>query len=140
MALQYARCQNEQMCLESVKRNWRAFEFAGIKTEALNQEAVRQNGLLLEYIQYQPTPELALEAVKQNGRAVAYVREGMDEIYREAILQTPEAVCLIDRDELVEFASKEENFEICKYLMKQFDLDFMYIEKKILPYLLRKGF
>ena len=49
-------------------------------------EAVKQNGLLLKYIERQ-NPEICLVAIKQNSDALQYVKEQLSEICLEAVKQ-----------------------------------------------------
>ncbi len=61
-----------------MKKDWNDFEYC--------LEAVKQNGLTLEYVKEQ-TPEICLEAVKRDGYAIEYVKEQTPEICLEAVKQ-----------------------------------------------------
>jgi hypothetical protein len=56
------------------------------KTPEICLEAVKQNGLALEFVKEQ-TPEICLEAVKQDGLALEFVKERTPEICIEAVKQ-----------------------------------------------------
>jgi len=58
--------------LRKVKQNGYALQYAREQTSEICLEAVKQNGLALEYVKEQ-TPEICLEAVKQDGYALQYV-------------------------------------------------------------------
>lgn len=64
--------QNDDICLATVQRNCRSFEYVENQTDEICLAAVRQNGLLLDFVDFQ-TPEICLASVKQNGLALQFV-------------------------------------------------------------------
>ena len=57
------KVKQDGLYLKRIKKN---------QTEAICLEAVKQNGLALEYVNKQ-TPEICLAAVRQNGKALEFV-------------------------------------------------------------------
>ena len=83
--------QTPEICLEAVKQNWKALQYAKEQTLEVCLEALKQSyGRALRYIDNQ-TPEICIAAVQQNGWILEYVREQTPEICVEAIKREPEA-------------------------------------------------
>ena len=74
-------------------------------------EAVKKDGMKLMFVKHQ-TPAICLEAVKQNSRALRCVDDQTFEICCEAVKQDPEAIEFIRSDKLREKVAKIFNIKI----------------------------
>ena len=77
--------------LEAVKENGLALEYVQNQTPEICMEAVKQNGWALQFVKNQ-TPELCMTAVKENGFALEFVKNQTPEIIAAAIEQDPGAI------------------------------------------------
>ncbi|MCC0726714.1 hypothetical protein KGF51_09880 [Clostridioides sp. ZZV14-6045] len=87
-----AQKQNYEMCLESVKNDkeallyirWNELNLTKEQKNNIYLEAVRNDGLALEYIDEQ-TEEICIEAIRQANQAVLFVKNMTKNIYLESI-------------------------------------------------------
>ncbi|MGL5312651.1 MAG: hypothetical protein ACRC92_05355, partial [Peptostreptococcaceae bacterium] len=140
LALQYAKYQNELICLAAINENISAYKYITNKTPKLNLRAIQidptlikemdiydqteevmlatisQNGLLLKYIRNQ-TPKICMEAINQNHLAFSYVKDKNENICNEIVKVNGLALELI----------KNQTPEICKNAIRQnpFSLQFV---------------
>lgn len=77
--------------LRRVKQNPAIIRFIDHPSEALINEAISINGLLLSVIKKQ-TPTICFKAVKNNWRSIVYVENQTKKIWTEAISQNPMAL------------------------------------------------
>lgn len=63
---------DEEQCIEAIKRDWIIFFDIKKRTKKINKEAVKQNWELLEYIA-DADDYVYDEAIKQNGNALKYI-------------------------------------------------------------------
>lgn len=82
--LEFVENQSEEMCLNAVWQNGEAIEFVKNRTEEICNLAVRKNGLMLKYVENQ-TKNICLAAIINNAKAIEFVKEQTEEICVEAI-------------------------------------------------------
>ncbi|EMH2709993.1 hypothetical protein SI855_002744 [Clostridioides difficile] len=88
-----AKKQNYEMCLESVKDDkeallyirWDELNLTNEQKNNIYLEAVRNDGLALEYIKEQ-TEEICIEAIRQTNQAILFVKNMTKNIYSESIV------------------------------------------------------
>ena len=71
---------NEKECLEAVKENGLALEYVENQTLEICLAAVNQNGCAIKYVEDQ-TLEICLVAINQNKRALKFIKYQIEEIY-----------------------------------------------------------
>jgi len=119
-ALQYAKHQTEEICLAAVQHNGHALQYVKNQTEAICLAAVRNSGFALQYVKNQ-TEAICLAAVQCNVEALKYVKE-----------QTP-AICLAavrqNGVSALEFV-KEQTPEICLAAVRQNGCAIKYVQEQ----------
>ena len=111
--------QTPEIILEAVKQNGLDLEYVINQTFELCLEAVKQNGMALQYVKLQ-TQELCMEAVKQNGMALQYVKLQTQELSMEAVKQNGYAIQYI----------KKQTDELCLEAVRKNGLALKFIEKQ----------
>lgn len=82
----YVKKQNETLSLLAIQKDARVFRMVKTQTFRLCQEAIRQNGLLLEYVwESFQTEELIRMALKQNIESIRFVKQREPWMIFEAI-------------------------------------------------------
>ena len=118
----FSFCKNQtlEICMEAVKQNGLALEYVREQTQEICMEAVKKEGFALYYVKKQ-IPEICMQAVKQNGNALGYVEEQTPEICMEAVKQNGNALEWV----------KEQTREICMEAVKQNLSALDYVNKQI---------
>jgi hypothetical protein len=114
--LGFVKNQTEVVCLEAVKQTGYALLFVKNQTETVALEAVKQNGIVLQDVKNQ-TGEICLEAVKQNGYALRYVRNQTKSVCFEAVKQTVLALIYVENRTVAWKLFKNIVFQFCNTIM-----------------------
>jgi len=76
----------EQVQLEAVRKNGLVIDYIKNPSEQVQLEAVRQNGSAIRYIN-NPSEQVQLAAVRQFGRAISYINNPSEQLQLEAVKQ-----------------------------------------------------
>ena len=87
--------QTPEICLNAVKQNGLCLEFVQEQTPEICLKAIKQNTDALKYVKNQ-TFELCMEAVKRDGAALYHVKIQTVEICEEAIKQDKSSIVFVD--------------------------------------------
>ena len=118
-ALQYAEKQTNKLCLEAIKKEETALQYVKKQTSEICLASVKQWGSSLQYVKRQ-TPKICLEAVKQHGWSLKYVKNQNYEICMAAVKQEGTAVLFVNN----------QTPEICMEAVKQDGLALKYIKEQ----------
>lgn len=115
--IKYIVNNNEPLCLEAVKHNGLLLEYINYrnKTEQICLEAVKQNGLALEYVENQ-TEQICLEAIKNTVEALKFVNINSLKIFNDLDLVNN----IVDREKIInvrKFIEEMEKHQIMHIIM-----------------------
>ncbi len=116
-SLLFVKNQTEKICLEAVKRDGYSLVNVKKQTEKICLEAVRTCGLALKFVKNQ-TEEICFEAVKCNSYALQFVKNQTEEICLEAIKENGYILKYVENqtEKILEVAKK--NPSALKYIRK----------------------
>jgi len=131
----------ERVCLEAVKKDYRALAEIHEQTDKICLAAIKNNASALKSVKNK-TKEIVYAAVKKNGLALQYVNEYDEDLCLTAVRSNGEALMLID--EQTEFLCREgvknngkalrhvknQTDDICMTAVKQNGIALAYVERQ----------
>ena len=95
--LQYINYQTDKICLYAIKNNLEAFKLVKDKTENICLAVVQQDGLYLEYIEFdKQTRNICETAINNNSEARKFVKISLEPYYKESNATHECSICLDD--------------------------------------------
>lgn len=100
----YPESQTEAICLEAVKQNGLALQYVKHQTEAICLEAIKQNPMAFKWVRKQTTP-ICLEAIKRDLKLVLEIKHFSEPVIHYLIQHHPDAlrflkICLTKKSAL----------------------------------------
>lgn len=111
----------EQVCVITVRKNYRVFPYVRKQSEAVCIAAVRKNGLMLKHV-VNPSRKVIWDAVKQDSRALEYVEDQTESLCLLAVRKYGKTVKYVkNQNEFISLASIKQDSNALMFVKDQTD-------------------
>lgn len=113
--------QTEEMCLAAVRSQPMSLQYVRVKTPKVIEEAVKQNGLAIQFVKpEQQTYNLMTYAIQNNPMALSYMYDVSITLYdfAEIVCDNPLKYIILQKPEICEYAIRKDPKNI-RFIRKQ---------------------